>query len=396
MGEVVKLARKMEMPNDGLEHNPTALERAAEQPLPNADTLANEFEVLQHPAPATQTQWQEAMEKLQFGTSFSDHMATAHWNPQQGWHDKQIRAFAPLEISPACSVLHYSQTIFEGMKAYRHADGSIWAFRPGYNAARFAYSAQRLAMPTLPVSDFLASLVQTVRLDARWVPQQRGASLYLRPLMFASQAFLGVHPAQEITYLMMASPVGSYFASGLAPVSIWVAQDYHRAGPGGTGDAKTGGNYAASLLPQIRASKAGFDQVCYLDAQTNKNLEELGGMNVFAVRRDGALITPKLTGTILEGGTRSAIARMCRDEGRPVFEQTVALSRLLEGIDSGEITEMFACGTAAVVVPIGRLAGDGFDVTLPGSSVAQRIYDRLTGIQQGRGKDPYGWMYRLA
>lgn len=293
-------------------------------------------------------------------------------------------------------MLHYGQEVFEGIKAYRHADGSIWTFRPRYNAARMNVSARRLALPEMPEEDFIASLVDLVRADADWVPEGDGESLYLRPFMFASEAFLGVHAAGVVDYYLIASPSGAYFTHGLQPISIWVSQNYHRAGRGGTGFAKTGGNYASSLLPQQEADAQGCDQVCFLDDVTEKNLEELGGMNIMVVDADGTVRTPHLTGTILEGNTRSAIIRLLTDAGRRVVEDTITLEGLLADIESGKVSEVFACGTAAVVVPLGHLKGEGFDVRIEGQEVTHQIHDRLTGIQYGRLEDPYNWMYRLA
>lgn len=384
------------MANDGLTHTPTKLEEEGARVLPPADDLAARFEVLDHPNLTSEADWKSAMENLKFGVQFSDHMAKAIWTPDKGWHDKQIVPYGPLSLSPAAAVLHYGQEIFEGMKAYRHDDGSVWTFRPGYNAARFNASARRMALPEIPVEDFMASVVQVVREDERWVPTPEGSSLYLRPFMFASEPFLGVHPAHEITYLMIASPVGAYFEGGLKPVSIWVTKNFHRAGPGGTGAAKTAGNYASSLLPQQEAAEKGFEQVCFLDAREEAYLEELGGMNVFIVRKDGSVVTPELTGTILEGSTRSAIMQMLRDKGTPVYEAHIKLSDLVDEIKSGEVTEMFACGTAAVVTPIGRLASDDFEVELTKSDFALSVYNQLVGIQNGHEPDPYNWLYRLA
>lgn len=383
------------MAHDGLKHTQTELEELGSKPLPPVDQLGNQFVVQPHPNPTSEAEWKTAMSELKFGTRFSDHMAVATWTEGIGWHDREIRPYGPIELSPAAAVLHYGQEIFEGLKAYRHNDGSIWTFRPGFNAARFNASARRMGLPEMSVEDFVGSIVSVVRQDERFVPRAPGTSLYLRPFMFASESFLGVRPAREVTYMMIASPVGPYFANGFAPVSIWVTRNYHRAGPGGTGAAKTGGNYASSLLPQEVAAERGFDQVCFLDAATNSNLEELGGMNVFVVRADGSVSTPRLTGTILEGGTRSAILRMLRDNGTPVTEETIAIDTLISDISSGDIVEMFACGTAAVVTPIGHLASDDFDVKLPRTDFSESVYNQLVSIQNGLAPDPYGWTYRI-
>ncbi|MFC7405429.1 branched-chain amino acid aminotransferase [Georgenia alba] len=367
--------------------------------LPPAGELLGRFPLTANPEPADDETFRRCMDTLAFGTSFTDHMVRATWTPAEGWHGHRTEAFAPLTLSPAAAVLHYAQEVFEGLKAYRHADGSVWTFRPGFNAARLNASARRLALPELPEQDFVASLAALLAADSRWVPSRPGSSLYLRPFMIATEAFLGVRPAHEIEYLVIASPVGPYFPHGFEPVSIWVSESFHRAGAGGMGAAKTGGNYAASLLPQQEAAEKGFAQVCFLDATTNTALEELGGMNVFVVDDDGGLRTPSLTGTILEGGTRGAIIELLRDAGRDVREEVIQLEDLRAQIRAGTVKEMFACGTAAVITPIGRLAGADWDAIVddgtPGE-VTTSLYGELTDIQYGRRPDPHDWMYRLA
>lgn len=367
----------------------------AAQKLPEPDVAANRFPVTVNRAPATDEAHELAMEKLDFGVSFGDYMAVADWSPEKGWYDQRVVPYGPLDLLPAASVLHYSQEIFEGLKAYRWEDGSVWTFRPGFNAARLNHSARRMAMPELSLEDFIGSLVQVVRADERWVPSAENSSLYLRPFMIANEPFVGVRPARQYKYVVIETPVGPYFKGGLAPVSIWVTTEFNRAAPGGTGDSKTGGNYAASLLPQIHAYEKGFEQVCYLDPKTGKNLEELGGMNVFVVKADRSILTPRLTGSILEGGTRGAIIQLMEDKGKQVEQTTIELQWLLDAVESGEVVEMFACGTAAVVTPIGRLAGDGFDVSIPGEKVTREILDELGGIQRGTVPDRHGWMYKL-
>ncbi len=365
------------------------------QVLPDADQAAALFPVTVNAEPATEQEHAQYMEQLRFGEVFGDYMAVMDWTEDDGWQDRRVVPFGPLALSPAAAVLHYSQEIFEGLKAFRWGDGSVWTFRPGFNSARLNQSARRMAMPEVSLDDFIGSLVQMVRADERWVPDAPNTSLYLRPFMIADEPFLGIRPAKKFLYAVISSPVGSFFKDGLNPVSIYVATDFHRAAPGGTGAAKTGGNYAASLLPQRLAAEKGYEQVCYLDAHTNQNLEELGGMNVFAVKADGSVITPKLTGTILEGGTRGAIIQLLRDRDIPVEETTIPLEWLKEQIEAGEITEMFACGTAALVTPIGRLGGEGFDLHLEGTETADMLYKQLSGIQRGTAPDPHGWMYQL-
>ena len=340
-----------------------------------------------------------ALQSPKFGTVFTDHMARITWRSEDGWVDRRIEKYGPLQLDPATAVLHYAQEIFEGLKAYKHPDGTVWTFRPDANAARFARSAHRLALPALSVDDFIGAIAALVRTDLDWVPTGEDSSLYLRPFMYASEVFLGVRPTLEAEFLVIASPVGPYFATGVKPVSIWVAEDYHRAGAGGTGDAKCGGNYAASLLPQLEAQKLGFDQVCFLDAETNRYLEELGGMNVFVVMADGSVHTPELTGSILEGVTRSSILRLVADRGREVVERRIPLAEIASGLEDGSVAEVFACGTAAVVTPVGRLAGASFDHAVgdgqPGK-LTMEIRSELTDIQYGRAADRHGWMRRLA
>ena len=378
------------------QHTPTELEAAGDLALPSADKLAGRFPVTHNPYPATPEEYNEIMSTLAFGKKFTDHMAHMRWTRGGGWSDREVIPYGPLNLTPGTSVFHYCQSVFEGIKAYKREDGSVWTFRPGYNAARLNHSARRLALPELSREDFVASLVDYVRTDVKWVPDVDGSSLYLRPFMFASEEFVGVHPAGVVDYYVIGSPSGPYFKGGLSGVAIWVEREYHRAGPGGTGSAKAGGNYAASLLPQIQAEAKGFSQVCFLDTYEGKYLEELGGMNMFVVMADGTIRTPELTGVILEGGTRSAILRMLRDQGVDVREEKIALSEVVDGIRSGAVAEVFACGTAAVVTPITRLAGDDFDVEIEVGDKTRQIHKRLTDIQWGRAEDPYGWTYRLA
>ena len=333
-----------------------------------------------------------------FGTTFTDHMVTATWTRDEGWHDGRVTAYGPITLMPSAAVLHYAQEIFEGMKAYRHADGSVWTFRPEENAARMVRSARRLALPELPVEDFIASVDALVRADQRWVPEPAGEkSLYIRPFMFASEVFLGVRPSQHVTYMVIASPAGAYFAKGVHPVSIWLSEDYTRAGRGGMGAAKTGGNYASSLVAQQEAIAEGCDQVVFLDAAEGRYVEELGGMNLYFVQDDGTIATPETSGTILEGITRSSIVELCGKLGHRVEERPVTIDEWREGVASGRITEVFACGTAAVVTPVGTLkwrggpVGDG-ETTGP---VTQQVRSALVDIQYGRAEDTFGWMHRV-
>ena len=378
------------------DRTPTELEAAAAAPIASADELAGTYELVPSETLKTDAEHDEIFQHLGFGVDFSDYMAHATWTAEEGWHNKRIEPYGPLLLDPAGAVLHYGQEVFEGMKAYRHDDGSIWTFRPTYNAARLNKSNRRLAIPEISHEDFMASIVDLVRADSRWVPTAPGSSLYLRPFVFASEAFLGVRAASKYEYLVIASPSGAYFQHGFQPINVWVDREYHRAGPGGMGDVKTGGNYAASLLPKVVAHDDGYDEVLFLDAATNTNLDELGGMNVFVVMADGSVKTPVLTGNILPGCTRSSIIQLLESQGVDVSEETIPLTWLIDGLASGEVAEMFACGTAAVITAIGRLTGKDFDVEVPVGTVTKAIYDELTAIQLGHSEDKFGWLYKLS
>jgi branched-chain amino acid aminotransferase len=332
-----------------------------------------------------------------FGTHFTDHMFSAEWTPDSGWRDARITPYAPLVLDPATAVLHYAQEIFEGMKAYRHADGSIWTFRPEANAARMMRSSERLALPVLPAVDFVSAVDELVKVDRRWVPDSEGEkSLYLRPFMFASEAFLGVRPAQHVTFMVIASPAGAYFAKGVKPVNLWLSTDYSRAGRGGMGAAKTGGNYASSLVAQQQAAAQGCDQVVFLDADEGKYVEELGGMNMYFVFKDGHIVTPA-TGTILEGITRNSIIELAGKLGHQVEERRFSIDEWREGVETGEISEVFACGTAAVVTPVASLkwAGGQTRAAEASGAVTMRIRKALVDLQFGRADDTFGWLHRV-
>ncbi|WP_127793764.1 branched-chain amino acid aminotransferase [Agromyces sp. LHK192] len=330
-----------------------------------------------------------------FGNFFTDHMVDVCWSEKGGWHRPRVSPYGPIQLDPAAAVLHYAQEIFEGMKAYRHADGSIHTFRPYENAARMQRSAHRMALPELPVDIFLDSLKQLIAVDGDWVPTADETSLYLRPFMFAKEAFLGVRPAKKVAYYLIASPAGAYFPGGVQPVNIWLSTQYARAGKGGTGAAKTGGNYASSLLPQAEAYAKGCQQVLFLD--DGEYLEELGGMNVVLVRKDGTLLTPE-SDTILEGITRDSILRLAADRGHQIEQRPITITEWREGVASGDIVGAFACGTAAVVVPIGRLLAEDFEIVHHGAEaeeLALSLRAELTDIQYGRAEDRHGWMVRL-
>jgi branched-chain amino acid aminotransferase len=360
---------------------------------------ALDFEARPHPGRRTRSERESILDDPGFGLNFTDHMAVATWTATDGWHDSALVPYGPFALDPATAVLHYSQQVFEGLKAYRHADNTVWLFRPEKNAERFARSAHRLALPELSAEDFFASLEALVAADFGWVPEGGEKSLYLRPFMFASEAFLGVRPAQRVTYCCIASPAGPYFASGMHPVRIWITTTYTRAAPGGTGAAKCGGNYAASLIAQQEAADHGCDQVMFTDADERAWLEELGGMNVYLVTADQELITPELTGSILEGVTRDSILTLATDFGLTPVERRVRLDETLEGIASGYVTEMFACGTAAVITPIGLLANEDNTYSVNAGETGETtaaLRKTLLDIQHGRAEDRYGWLRRIA
>ena len=356
-------------------------------------------------APVTTTRRSGDQERAQvladpgFGRHFTDFMAHARWTREGGWVESRILPFGPLEISPAAAVLHYGQEIFEGLKAFRHADGSVWTFRPERNGERLQRSARRLALPELAVEDFLTSLRELARADEPWVPEGTGeASLYLRPFMIASEEFLGVRASHQVDYYVIASPAGAYFPRGVQPLVVWITDEYARAGAGGTGAAKCGGNYASSLLGKTMASEKGADEVLFLDSETHTNIDELSGMNVFALTRDGRLLTPTLTGSILEGVTRESVLRLAQERGLEAVEQRLVMSEVLDQLGSGEITEMFACGTAAVITPIGEFRAHGGSWTVGDGGAGETtlaLRRELTDIQYGRLPDRHGWLTRL-
>jgi len=328
-----------------------------------------------------------------FGKYYTDHMVICDWDEQSGWAVPELIPYGPITLDPATAVFHYGQEIFEGMKAYRQPDGSVALFRPEENAKRFNRSAKRLALPELPVETFIETVEALVKQDIGWVPNKVGESLYIRPFMIATEVGLGVRPTNKARYLLIATPAGAYFNPSKA-VTVWISTEYVRAAPGGTGEAKCGGNYAASLVAQKAAAAEGCDQVVWLDAVERKWVEEMGGMNLYFVKGN-KVITPKLTGTLLPGITRDSILSVARDLGYETEEVMLSVDDWKVGIASGEITETFACGTAAVVSPIGAakskwgtwVTGDGN----PGP-ITMKIRETLLGIQHGQIADKYGWV----
>jgi branched-chain amino acid aminotransferase len=318
---------------------------------------------------------------LGFGRVFTEHMVTSQWTPDDGWSPLEVEKRRPLELDPASTVLHYGQAVFEGLKAYRQPDGSVGVFRPQANAARFQRSARRLALPELPVAAFVSSIDMLLEVDAGWVPAGAEQTLYLRPFMFGAESYLGVRPAEEVRYILIASPVDSYFPTGLHPISVWLAE----------------GNYANSLVVYQEAKAQGCTEVLFLDSTERRWLEELGGMNIGLVATDGTLIMPELSGTILEGVTRDSIITLARERGRRVEERRVSFSEWREGVESGSTVEAFACGTAAVITPIGRLRWRDGEIVMGGGetigATAAELRQALLEIQYGRVPDTHGWVH---
>ncbi|MFD7918676.1 branched-chain amino acid aminotransferase [Streptomyces sp. NPDC059740] len=332
-----------------------------------------------------------------FGRHFTDHMVTIRWTEGRGWHDGQLVPYAPLPLDPANMTLHYAQTIFEGLKAYRQPDGSVATFRPDANARRFQDSARRLSMPELPVETFVEACDVLVRQDKAWVPGTGEESLYLRPFMIATEVGLGVKPANEYLFIVIASPAGAYFSGGVKPVSVWLSEEYVRAAPGGTGAAKAGGNYAASLVAQAQAVEHGCDQVVWLDAIERRWIEEMGGMNLYFVFGD-RIVTPELSGSLLPGITRDSLLRIAADMGYRVAEERISVEDWKAATEDGSLTEVFACGTAAVITPVGSVKSTRASWTVAdggAGEVTMKLRKALLGIQTGAVADPHGWMHPL-
>lgn len=352
-----------------------------------------EFRVVTSPNMVPEAERARLLENPGFGKIFTDHMVTITWEEGKGWHDAVVRERKPFQLDPASAVLHYAQEIFEGMKAYRTEQGSVVLFRPEENARRFQQSAERMAMPIIPEDLFLEAIEQLVRVDRAWIPSGEG-SLYLRPFMFADEPFLGVRPATRYTFCVIASPVGAYFKGGAKPITVWISDTYTRAAPGGTGAAKCGGNYAASLIAQAQAMQKGCDQVVFLDAAEHKWVEELGGMNIFFVMDDGSIVTPPL-GTILPGITRASLIALARDAGMKVEEKPYSFDQWQADAASGRLKEVFACGTAAVVAPIGQVRHAKGEFAIAEGTmgpVTSRLRETLVGIQKGVQADTRGWV----
>lgn len=364
--------------------------------------MAIEFSHAANQNPASDKRRAQILAEPGFGDYFTDHMVSIEWNGDYKsggqWSNARVHAYGPLTLDPAAAVFHYGQEIFEGIKGYRHADGSVWTFRPEANAARFNRSARRLALPELPEETFVESLRQLVRADQKWVPTGDGEAFYFRPFMIATEAYLGVRPARNVEYHVIGSPAGNYFGTP-EPVDIWLSTTYSRAGVGGTGAAKCGGNYAASMVAQLEGEEHGCKQVIFKDPSRGDAIEELGGMNVFFIfGAENKVVTPELTGTILEGVTRTSLLQLAKDRGMTVEERQITLNEWREGVASGAITEVFACGTAAVVAPIGKLKAADFEIPAASEGfgeISRSLREELVGIQTGQVPDRHGWLTRL-
>lgn len=354
------------------------------------------IEKVPHPAPTPAGERAALMANPGFGKVFSDHMVTVTWTAGKGWHDAKIRAREPFRIDPASAVLHYAQEIFEGLKAYRGADGRVLTFRPEENARRLNRSAERMAMPAVPEELFIDAIEALVRTDAAWIPEGDG-SFYLRPFMFATEAFLGVRPANEYVFCVIGSTVGAYFKGGYKTVTVWVSEDYTRAAPGGTGEAKCGGNYASSLVATAEAFENGCDQVVFLDAVERRWIDELGGMNIFFVMDDKTIVTPPL-GTILPGITRLSIMKLAAEAGYTVKEEPYGFDQWQADARSGRLREAFACGTAAVIAGIGKVKYRGGEFSIGNSGdgeITTQLRSALVGVQRGTVADKHGWMHEI-
>jgi branched-chain amino acid aminotransferase len=359
------------------------------------------FTVQRNPNPASAEQRSAMLADPGFGRYMTDHMVRIDWTEADGWGGGAVLPYGPLSLDPATVVLHYGQEIFEGLKAYRQPDGSIASFRPDANAERFQRSARRMGMAELPTELFLESLRALVDVDREWAPTGGEQSLYLRPFMFATEVGLGVRPSSSFTYLLIASPAGAYFPRGLEPVRVWLSTEYTRAAPGGTGEAKTGGNYAASLVAQAQAAQKGCDQVVWLDALEHRWVEEMGTNNLYFVYGSGPsarIMTPALTGTLLPGVVRDSLLTVAKDLGYSVDEGRISTDEWQAECASGGITEVFGCGTAAVITPIGEVRSAAADWTVadgrPGP-ISMQLRKALLDVQTGQAPDAHGWMHKL-
>lgn len=332
-------------------------------------------------------------EDIEFGSIFTDHMFIMDYNKNKGWHNPRIVEYQPIALDPSALVFHYGQSMFEGMKAYKTEDNKTLLFRPMKNIERANNSNRRICMPTIPEEDFLQAIKELVKIDEEWIPKKKGSSLYIRPFVIATEPSLNVKPSSEYKFIIILSPVGAYYKEGLNPVKIWIEDEYVRAVRGGIGEAKTGGNYAASMLSQEKAHEAGFSQVLWLDGIEHKYIEEVGAMNIF-FKIDGKIVTPMLNGSILPGVTRASVIDLCKSWGYKVEERRISVDELYEAAKTGKLEEVFGSGTAAVISPVGTLkfGDDIFNINNAKiGKVSQEVYDVITGIQTGKVEDKFNW-----
>lgn len=330
---------------------------------------------------------------LKFGTIFTDHMFIMNYETGKGWYDPRVVPYQPIQLDPSAMVFHYGQEMFEGLKAYRTEDGRALMFRPDKNIERANRTNERICIPTIPEEDFLQALKTVVKVDEAWIPEQEGTSLYIRPFIIATDPFLGVRPADTYLFMIILSPVGAYYPEGLNPVKIWIEDEYVRAVKGGIGEAKTGGNYVASLKSQVKAHDEGYSQVLWLDGVHRKYIEEVGAMNIF-FKINGTVVTPQLNGSILPGVTRDSVIKLCTHWGIPVEEKRISIDEIYEAYQNGTLEEVFGTGTAAVISPVGGLRWEDKIMQVQDGNigpVSQRLYDTVTGIQLGKVKDEFGW-----
>ena len=336
-------------------------------------------------------------ESLGFGRFFSDHMFVMDWSSERNWSDARVTPYASFSMDPAAGVFHYGQAMFEGLKAFKRADGSLWLFRPEMHVKRMAVGAQRLCMPVVPQTEMLEGVKALLRTDADWVPAKDGTAMYLRPTLIATEAFLGVRPANRYLFFVIASPVGSYYGKGLKPVRIWVETEQVRAARGGLGGIKAGANYAASLYAATRAKKDGYDQVLWLDAKNHETIEEVGTMNLFVIIGQ-SLITPPLTDSILAGVTRDTVMALGQKNGLKVEERPISMTELKAASKAGTLKEVFGSGTAAVISPVGELSMEKEKIVINSGEagpMALALYEEISGIQRGTVADPHGWMQKV-
>lgn len=335
---------------------------------------------------------------LVFGTIFTDHMYLMDYTKGKGWHDPRVVPYGKIALEPSAMVFHYGQEMFEGMKAYKTEDGRVLLFRPDKNIARANKSNRRLCIPEIPEDDFLNGLKELVKLDAAWIPTKPGTSLYIRPFVIATDPFLGVRPSDTYQFIIILSPVGAYYPEGLNPVKIWIEDEYVRAVRGGIGEAKTGGNYVASMAAQVKAHDEGYSQVLWLDGVERKYIEEVGAMNIF-FKINGTVVTPQLNGSILPGVTRDSVLALCRSWGIPTEERKISAEELYQAAKDGTLEEVFGTGTAAVISPVGHLRFEDHVIQVKDGGIgalSQKLYDTITGIQLGKIKDELGWTVEVA